>query len=433
MMDSNTIKEFDNVTRLPLFNEFLLEVENTLLDNSGGEQFALVSTDVSNFKFINHLYGYDKSNELLKIVAMVLTGNDTNVVSCRTHSDHFISMFRFGGSREEFVSFVEQYSKKFVTRNARNFNSITLHLNNGIYFLNNDEKELNYSIDKANMARRILKGNYSSTSITYADDMLSRKEEDARIINLFDNELRTERIQIFYQPKIDIASQRIRGAEALSRMVDEEDRLISPASFVPVLENTGKVIELDRYVRNHVFATIKEWIDSGNEPVPISINLSKMDFYEKNLADNIYRDFSKYQIPIEYIEFEITESLFFQDSDEITKEVEKLRNYGFRVSMDDFGVGYSNLNSLGILPVDIIKFDRGFVRNSISNESSYQIMLSLISVLKKINYDIVCEGIETHTDEKMVFECGCDMAQGFLYDRPIPAQEFERKYILKNN
>lgn len=431
-MNSNSFREFDNVTRLPLFNEFLFEVENILIDNMDDEHYALVSTDVSNFKFINHLYGYDKSNELLQNVARVLTEHDTNIISCRTHSDHFISMFRFDGSKEEFVKLVEQYSKKFVTRNARQFDSITLHLNNGIYFLNNNEKELNYSIDKANMARRNLKGNYSSTSITFADDMMCRKEEDAKIINLFDNEIRTERIRIFFQPKVDIVSHKVKGAEALSRMVDENEQPISPVSFVPVLENTGKVVELDRYVRRHVFATIKEWIDGGNEPVPISVNLSKMDFYEKNLAENIYKEFKKYNIPSEYIEFELTESLFFQDSEEITREVEKLREYGFRVSMDDFGVGYSNLNSLGILPVDIIKFDRGFVRNSITNESSYQIMLSLISVLKKINYDIVCEGIETRMDEKMVFECGCDMAQGFLYDKPIPIKEFERKYILKN-
>ncbi|MGN0375324.1 MAG: EAL domain-containing protein [Butyrivibrio sp.] len=429
-MNSNLCAESDNVTHLPLFDDFYNKAENALKNNPGRDSYVLVSTDISNFKYINRLYGYEKANELLQNVAAVLTQDmELNVISCRTHSDHFISMYKYKGTHKDFTSLIEMYSRNFINSNARMYKSVTLHLNNGIYFIGDASENLNYSIDKANIARRAIKGNYCVTSMMFTDDMMCRQEEDAKIIALFDNAIKRDRIRIFYQPKMDIVTHRIYGAEALSRIVDENDKIVPPDVFVPVLENTGKIIELDKYVMRRVFSTIADWIEKGYEPVPVSINLSRMDFSEKNIADNIYREFCNYRIPACYIEFELTESLFFAESDVIIKEVDKLRNYGFRVSMDDFGVGYSNLNSLGILPVDVIKFDRGFVKNSIANEASYQIMLSLIGVLKKINYDIVCEGIETRSDEKMIFECGCDTAQGFLYDKPIPLDVFEEKYI----
>ncbi len=421
----------DIVTGLPLYDTFISDARQLLENSFGLDQYVLVSTDISNFKYINRIYGYDKANRLLQSLITILTEDESkSIACCRTHSDHIISMYRYGGDKVCFAMKIEEYSHRFIKENARFFSSVTLHLNNGIYYLTDPDEDIVYSIDKANIARRASKGNYCVTSVLFADDMMGRKEEDAKIISLFDRALKENRIKVLYQPKIDIISHSIVGAEALSRIYDDNNKLMYPDVFIPVLENSGKIVELDRYVMKSVFATIRNWIDSGKQPVIVSINLSRMHFYGKNVADGIIEEFKQYDIPVKYIEFELTESLFFAEAEIIISEVNKLRNYGFKVSMDDFGVGYSSLNSLGELPVDIIKFDKGFVKSSMGSDAGYQILLSLINVFKKINYEVICEGIETKADEKMIFECGCDVVQGFLYDRPIPIEEFDLKYIV---
>ena len=419
----------DIVTGLSLYGDFVEKVKGLIENDAGDDCIVLVSTDISNFKYINKIYGYRKANELLKSLAEFLTGADLGtVVSCRTHSDHIISFFKYNESRDSFMHELESQGRKFCRRNSAKFQSVTLHLNNGVYFINDRNEDLSYSIDKANVARRIAKGNYLVNGVVFEPYMMGRKEEDAKILALFDSAVKKKEIKVLYQPKIDIATGKIVGAEALSRLYDD-GQLVCPDMFMPVLENSGKVVALDRYVMESVFSSIRHWMDEGLEPVIVSINLSRMHFYCKDVADNICRLFKKYDIPTKYVEFELTESLFFDDIGVIKNEVNKLRTFGFKISMDDFGVGYSNLNALGELPVDIIKFDKGFVKSSMANEASYQIMLSLINVFRKINYEVICEGIETKADEKMIFECGCDIAQGFLYDKPMEEEDFEKKYL----
>lgn len=422
--------EFDIVTGLPFYDSFLSAAKSELENNYVDGRYVIVSTDISNFKYINHIYGYSRANELLKDLITIFSNiEEGNICSCRTHSDHIISLFSYSGGKADFTSKIDLFSQEFVKKNARRYPSVTLHLNNGIFFVDNYEDDLVYCIDKANVARRVSKGNYCVTSVLFSDDMIGKTEEDAKILSAFDFAIKNGNVKTYFQPKIDVRTHEISGAEALSRIYDSNGKLLEPDSYIPTLENSGKIIELDRYVMRETFAAINNWIDRGWKVVPVSINLSRMHFFENDVATRIYNDFLRYSIPIEYIEFELTESLFFAEANTIVAEVGKLRNYGFKVSMDDFGVGYSTLNALGTLPVDVIKFDKSFIRNSMDNDAGYQILLSLIQVFKKINYDVICEGIETKEQEKLIFECGCDKVQGFLYDKPLERAEFEEKYL----
>ncbi len=425
-------KKVDAVTGLPLYDTFL-EISRDEIDNNPDRHYALISTDIANFKYVNRIYGYDKANELINALIDVITGTYREIVcTCRTHSDHFLSLFRYNGDKDGFVRIVDEDSRMFVKKNARKYPSVSLHLNNGILFIEDRNEELAYSIDKANAARRISKGNYCVTSVVFSDEMICKKEEDAKIMSMFDHAIKNGSIKTFFQPKMDIKGQQIVGAEVLSRIYDDNGNMLMPDSYIPVLENSGKVVELDRYVMRETFSAIRYWMDMGWKIIPVSVNLSRMHFYEDNVADHIYNEFCRYNIPIEYIELELTESLFFAEARTMVKEICKLRDYGFKVSMDDFGMGYSSLSALGTLPVDIIKFDKEFIRNSMQHDAGYQILNGLINVFKKINYDVICEGIETREQEKMIFECGCDNVQGFLYDRPLERSVFEEKYI-KNN
>lgn len=425
-------KKRDSVTGMLTYGDFIDIAKKCIGDCDDPSRYVLVSTDISNFKYVNRICGYDKANRLLISVAGFLEDESLScIASSRTHSDHFISLYELKGSREDFIYRIDAMSRRFERSNSGDYPSIMLHLNNGIYFFEQQDDDILYCMDKANVARREAKGNYLLSGVLFSDDMLNRKEADAKILALFDNALHNDRIKVLYQPKMDIVEGRVKGVEALSRLYDEDDSLISPEVFIPVLENSGKVIDLDFYVMRKAFAAIRNWIDKGYEPVVVSINLSRMNFYGNRVADRIFSVFSEYGIPAECVEFELTESLFVAESDVIIEEVNKLRTFGFKVSMDDFGVGYSNLNSLGELPVDVIKFDKGFVKSSMATTAGYQIFLSLVNVFKKINYDVICEGVETKADEKMIFDCGCDMAQGFLYDRPMELSDFEAKYFAE--
>ena len=280
------------------------------------------------------------------------------------------------------------------------------------------------------MARRSVKGNYSVPWAVYNRKIQESNESDAKIIPIFNKALEDKSILVYFQPKMSVKENMVVGAEALTRLQDEDGNIIPPALFISILENSGKILELDWYVMRFVFAKIREWLNNGKKPIKVSVNLSKLHFYHDNLVGDIISEFDKYHISPEYIEFEVTESVFFEEAQLIINKIEKLRERGFRVSVDDFGAGYSSLNLIGILPVDIIKLDKGFIKNSLGNQKGKYIIKGLISILNEIDMDIVCEGIETKEEEQIVSEFGCDSMQGFLYDRPIPIEEFEQKYIV---
>lgn len=422
-------EKYDIVTGLPYYGDFE-KSSKELIATGADKLFALVSTDIGNFKFINHIYGFDKANSLLKSLVEILSDEETGcVLSCRTHSDHIVSLFTYCGRKSDFQDIIDSISTKFVKTNKSKYSSTSLHLNNGIYFFESSEDDFSVSFDKANIARREAKGNYKISSVAFKDDMLGKKENASRVVVMFESAYRSERIEVFLQPKIDITSKKIVGAEALSRIYSEDGEIIPPDTYIPVLENTGKIVDLDRYVMKVVFELVQTWKTMRCTCIPISINLSRMHFYEKKVADKIYKTFSRYNIDPSLIEFELTETLFCSDSETILKEVNKLRAYGFRVSIDDFGVGLSTLGTLAALPIDTIKFDRSFVTSCMQNNKSFEILKGLVGVFKRIDYDVICEGVETAEQEKLVFECGCDVVQGFYYDRPMPIKDFNLKYI----
>ena len=255
------------------------------------------------------------------------------------------------------------------------------------------------------------------------------KENSAKILPIFEESFKNEAIRVYLQPKISAETKKLVGAEALSRLVGKDGRIIPPNMFIAALEKTGKIVDLDFYVLRYISRLIHKWIDDGVEPVPISFNLSRLHFFSDSIVEDILRIVNQYKVPPRYIEIEVTESVFFEEADVIIEKVEKLRNLGFKVSVDDFGAGYSSLNLIGILPVDIIKLDKGFVKDSLKTKRGNDIIKGLIGILNEIKLDIVCEGVETTEEERIIKDYGCTDIQGFLYDRPIPVCEFEQKYI----
>lgn len=422
--------ERDKLTGLLLFNDFLTVAADKLAQCDEKDTMVVISTDITKFKYINRLYGYEAGDRLIQQLAEISVMQDGYVVACRPYSDHIVSLFNIGQlSWEEFEERLKEIQDDFVGQHKTEFPKASLHLNTGVHVIESKYENIASAIDKANVARRSVKGNYSVPCARYNQKIEETKEGDAKIIPIFDKALEEKSILVYFQPKVSVSENTVVGAEALTRLRDEDGSIIPPDLFISVLENSGKILELDWYVMRYVFAKVRQWLDEGKTPKRVSINLSKLHFYYDNLVTDIIREFDSYDISPEYIEFEVTESVFFEEAQLIISKIEKLRERGFRVSVDDFGAGYSSLNLIGILPVDIIKLDKGFIKNSLGNKKGKNIIKGLISILNEIDMEIVCEGIETKEEEKIVYEFGCDSMQGFLYDRPIPVEDFERKYV----
>ncbi len=424
--------ERDKLTGLLLFNDFLKEASDKLAECNEKDTMLVISTDITKFKYINRLYGYEAGDRLIQQLAEICVMQDGYVVACRPYSDHIVSLFNIGQlTWEEFEEKIKTIQDDFVAQHKTEFPKASLHLNTGVHVIESKYENIASAIDKANVARRSVKGNYNVPCARYNQKIEETKEGDAKIIPIFDKALEDKTILVYFQPKVSVSENAVVGAEALTRLRDDDGSIIPPDLFINVLENSGKILELDWYVMRYVFGKIRQWLDEGKEPKRVSINLSKLHFYYDNLVTDIIKEFDSYNISPEYVEFEVTESVFFEEAQLIINKIEKLRERGFRVSVDDFGAGYSSLNLIGILPVDIIKLDKGFIKNSLGNKKGKNIIKGLISILNEIDMEIVCEGIETKEEEKIVYEFGCDSMQGFLYDKPIPVEDFEKKYVLK--
>lgn len=424
--------ERDKLTGLLLFNDFLKEASDRLAECNEKDTMLVISTDITKFKYINRLYGYEAGDRLIQQLAEICVMQDGYIVACRPYSDHIVSLFNIGQlTWEEFEEKLKTIQDDFVAQHKTEFPKASLHLNTGVHVIESKYENIASAIDKANVARRSVKGNYNVPCARYNQKIEETKEGDAKIIPIFDKALEDKTILVYFQPKVSVSENAVVGAEALTRLRDDDGSIIPPDLFINVLENSGKILELDWYVMRYVFGKIRQWLDEGKEPKRVSINLSKLHFYYDNLVTDIIKEFDSYNISPEYVEFEVTESVFFEEAQLIINKIEKLRERGFRVSVDDFGAGYSSLNLIGILPVDIIKLDKGFIKNSLGNKKGKNIIKGLISILNEIDMEIVCEGIETKEEEKIVYEFGCDSMQGFLYDKPIPVEDFEKKYVLK--
>lgn len=420
----------DNLTGMMQFEDFISQAGIAISDKS--KNYMIAAVDICDFHYININYGYDTGDEILKGMADVIKNylpTRKMLFACHSYSDHFICLFqRTDNTNEKIYAVISEFKEIFAGIVAKYAPGIVPNLNVGVYYVEKDEDNVIAAIDKANIARRMGKGNFSIPCVIYTDHLMDIKENSAKVLPVFDESYRNGTILVYLQPKISAATKKIVGAEALSRLVDSEGKTISPAMFIAALEKTGKIVDLDFYVLRYVARLIRKWLDSGLEPVPISFNLSRLHFFSDTIVEDIMAVVNEYNVPAKYVEVEVTESVFFEESKTIIDKVDILRQNGFKVSVDDFGAGYSSLNLIGILPVDVIKLDKGFVKDSLKTKRGNDIIRGLIKILNEIELEIVCEGVETHEEEAVIKEYGCNDIQGFLYDRPIPVSEFEKKY-----
>lgn len=241
-------------------------------------------------------------------------------------------------------------------------------------------------------------------------------------------------VQMYLQPKVDLKTKKVVSAEALVRWITDEKQTIFPDEFIPLFEENTFCIQLDLYMVEKACKQLREWIDAGYNPISISVNQTKLLFYEEGYVETLCEITEKYGIHPKYITLEILEGLAHKNVKQLNACIGRLRTFGFRISMDDFGSGFSSLNTLAKLQIDELKLDRNFLIKATEKQDSsqYVILESIIEMAKKLHIDTVAEGVETSLDEQMLRSLQCDFGQGYFYSRPLPTKEFTQKFVSNN-
>lgn len=282
----------------------------------------------------------------------------------------------------------------------------------------------------AGEARASLSACEESAVAVFNNTMLEERLWQHWVENEMERALEEEEFSVYLQPKYNPVNNTMVGAEALVRWINEEKGFIPPNRFIPIFEHNGFISKLDDYMVSHVAKQQSEWLAQGKDVVPVSVNVSRVHFASPELAEHLCSLVDEYQTPHHLIEFEVTESAFFENKKTLQQTIEKLKSFGFELSMDDFGAGYSSLNSLKDLPLDILKIDAEFFRGEDSGQRGDIIVGETIKLAKRLNMKTVAEGIETKEQTEFLAEHGCDMIQGYYYAKPMPVSEFEEQAFV---
>lgn len=396
-------------------------------------KYAYVTFDIDNFKYINEVFGYEYGNRILIHIAMVLKRfARENELYARISGDNFAMLLVDEGTKEELSKRIGTLFEKIMEYREpeEDLNLCTLKFSCGVYQVEG-AKDINKVRANANLARVESKRRVLDEIVYYDEKLKTRRVEEREMEYDAQEALNNGEFLVYFQPKYDVESEKIIGAEALVRWNHPERGMLSPALFIPVFETNGFIIELDMYVLDKVCKLIEAWRNAGIAPICISVNLSRTHLYERNLVERLVSVVKKYHVPPEYIEFELTESAFYEEMESLLQVMTAIKKEGFRLSMDDFGSGYSSLNLLRRLPVDVLKLDKGFLEECDEREDNVRgkrIVMHVISMAKDLEMEVLAEGVETEGQKEFLQEARCDMIQGYYYAKPMPMDEFEELY-----
>ncbi|MCM1024556.1 MAG: GGDEF domain-containing phosphodiesterase [Prevotella sp.] len=377
---------------------------------------AIVQFDIENFKLINVKYGEEKGTEILNYIK---NGLDTvctdRQVYTRLSADVFMIAMSYDKPEE-----IERLIARIEERLGC-YGDISYKLVFGVYIVTDRSIPMRKMGDRTAMARQSIKGSALKNVCYYTDNQESRLVTKKFIEDRMDYALDHGEFVMYLQPKYSISTDGVVGAEALVRWIHPEKGMLPPAEFISVFEKNGFIIKLDRYIWEQACKAIRGWIDSGVQPVPISVNISRVHLSDDKFIDVLDSLVEKYNIPKDMIETEITETVENAGDADVIK---KLKERGYMLLMDDFGSGYSSLNMLKNTPFDVIKIDRDFFSEFMLSDRGKKIISHTISMSKDIGLDMVAEGVETKEQAEFLHNCGCDVAQGYYYSKPICVDDF---------
>ena len=386
-------------------------------------EYAILDARMQKYDSYCTCYGVERGMELIEILYNELS-KSVNKYEVLAHSEKADFALLLGYTDKE-----ELYNRIISITNGLKCASgdDNSKFNVGIYEVDDGNIDTECMYNFAGVALNSITESEDGSICTYNTKM--RDEE--LWVNMVENDMKhameNGEFQVYLQPKYSTKEEKLSGAEALVRWIHPTRGFISPGRFVPIFEKNGFVLNLDDFMISEVAKQQAKWMSEGKELFPISVNVSRAHFTRADLAEHICGIVDKYGVPHDKIELELTESAFFDDKEVLIKTVKKLKEYGFEISMDDFGAGYSSLNSLKEMPLDVLKLDAEFFRGEDDENRGEVIVGEAITLAKKLNMRIVAEGIETREQVDSLARMDCDLIQGYYFAKPMPISEFEER------
>lgn len=418
--------ERDDLTGVYTRQVFFQKAEQLLIDYPD-VQFDLMISDIVDFKEINETYGPAVGDEILRVSGRFLLQKIRNdVLVGRYGGDQFVIM----ASHDYMVAINEPVgAKEFKEYNE--LDGLPRFVTKfGVYEGVKHNKPIISTCDKAHSALNSIKHTYGKIIAYYDDKIRHEIEVNRKIEGSMHQALEEEQFKIYYQPKHDALNGKMVGAEALIRWIHPEYGFMSPGEFIPLFEKNGFIVESDSYVWQHTCKNLRKWIDKGLKPVPISVNASKLTFAQDDLISNMHRAVLENNVDTSLLHMEITETMMTDDVDALVKKLTAIREAGYQIELDDFGAGYSSINILSTLPLDVIKLDMSFMKQ-FGDAKRAKVLAACIKLAKELGYKTVSEGVELKEQCDVLCILGVDAIQGYYYSKPLPEDEFE-EYLKKN-
>lgn len=406
----------------------LFEKARRMIEKNPEKQYAFIRIDLDRFHLYNSFFGESEGDKLLIYFAEKIKDNAevfSEAVFGRIEADIFgiccpYQEDKISAMRENLLTDLQKYNDTYYMEPSI-----------GVYVIGDSQVPVEEMYDRASMAAESCKHKFMADVGYYDENMTSKLRVEQELMNEAQKALDEEQFVVYLQPKTNIHTEKYYGAEALVRWQHPDKGMVSPGKFIPVFESNGFIGRLDFYMWEHTCKLLRRWIEEGLDPAPVSVNVSRANMYNPNLVENLKNLIQKYRLPASLLQLELTESAFMDDPDMMIAKVKELRENGFTVLMDDFGSGYSSLNTLKDIPVDILKVDMKFLGTGDRDGRSERILASVIQMAALLELAVIVEGVETKEQKDFLKSIGCEYVQGFYYARPMPWQEYEEE--LRNS
>ncbi len=425
--DIEHVAFYDDLTGLPNLVYFREQVK-ILQKKYPDMKFVIQKMDIKDFKAINEMFGNDVGNLVLQRLAdTIKTVEEATFVCAHIGADEFL-MFAGNGYLEQDDKVREAYEQHFRTLMPE-LSEHEFVFRYGRYFLESADEDVMEIINKAHMAHHMAKVNKDKKTYEYDDCFKKRVLRMAEITNKRKNAIEHNEFKVYLQPKINIFSEKIYGAEALVRWIENDGKMIYPNEFIPLFEQNGFIVHVDIHILKCVCRQIKLWLQAGYKIVPISVNFSRMHLQNPNFVDELKAICDSYGDIRQYIEVELTESATTENVDDLAHVLKELHEAGFSIAIDDFGAGYSSLGMLKNFTVDCLKLDKSFFDENKDDSRGDIVVDGIIKIAKTLGMKIVAEGIETADQIEFLKSIKCEIVQGYYYAKPMPLSEFEQSYM----
>ncbi|MCR4604544.1 MAG: EAL domain-containing protein [Eubacterium sp.] len=413
----------DRLTGLYNADYLYSRVEKTLKENPN-QRYIVVTSDIKGFKMVNDIYGTRTGDDILIKIARLIEGYASkDTIYGRISNDKFGLIMRRERYRESLFS---EDMVKATTSNPDMFYPIIIHV--GVYEVTDRRIPVSVMFDRAFMALSTIKNDMQKRVAYYDSNLREDMLWEQRVAGSIDAGLSTQQIIPYMQAQVDVDGN-IQGVELLARWMHPTEGFLKPRRFLPTLEKNGYVVKLDQYMWERACSIIKKWESEGWEDLYISVNISPVDFFFIDVVESFKSLVELYEVDPKKLRLEITENAMMYNSGHRIESIERLREAGFLVEMDDFGNGFSSLNMLKDTPIDVIKIDMAFLDETKNPKRAKQILESMIALAKKLEIPVITEGVETAEQVQYLTEMGCDMFQGYYFAKAFPMEEFEDRYL----